>query len=375
MRYPKLCRTGLKSVIVTLLIVLLVTGKAASLAAKAPHAPASESNQMHLIVKASPRAAYQSETILSSKKLMQSIKHAMDGPAYDGALPPDTLVIFGSKDHEKQLGVTTEGELVDLPRRIKLVLPADEQSMLKEQVQELRAKHYGEMLPWQQAKEVVPKYSTFTITDVETGQSFQGQRRAGSSHADVQPISKADSAVLKSIYGGAWSWDRRAVLVTLNGRTLAASMHGMPHGGDGIPDNDFNGHFCIHFLGSITHGSRSADPAHQVMVHKAAGLLPEYINRLSPWELIDVWIAAANQGDLQLLQAATGQELALHVRTMHRLSQFPKLDTSALLELQAAVDVSVTPDGAAQPQTKRILFRLERISPTARWYISSANIS
>ena len=148
------------------------------------------------------------------------------------------------------------------------------QEILRSQVQTIRAKHYGELLTWEEASLVLPKYSSFTVLDVESGLSFEGQRRAGSHHADVQPLTKTDSATLKSIYGGKWSWDRRAVLVKLNGRTLAASMHGMPHGGDGIPGNDFNGHFCIHFLGSVTHGSRSVDPAHQVMVHRAAGLLP-----------------------------------------------------------------------------------------------------
>ena len=36
---------------------------------------------------------------------------------------------------------------------------------------------------------------------------------------------------MKSIYGGDWSWERRPVIITVNGRKLAASMAGMPHAG------------------------------------------------------------------------------------------------------------------------------------------------
>ena len=61
---------------------------------------------------------------------------------------------------------------------------------------------------------------------------------------------------MKSIYGGSWSWDRRAILVKYDGHVYAASMNGMPHEDDTISDNDFDGHFCIHFTGSKTHGQQ-----------------------------------------------------------------------------------------------------------------------
>ncbi|MEW9698029.1 hypothetical protein [Paenibacillus sp. SI8] len=327
-----------------------------------------------LIVRVSPGASYETEASLTDKKMLKELEDAVPGDPYDGALPPDVTLSYEKAGRNLSYGVTPEGEVVDLTRKLKLNLSSRVQELLAGQVQALRAQHYGEILPWEQASEVLPKYSKFTIIDVESGLSFEGQRRAGSSHADVQPLTKQDSATLKKIYGGAWSWDRKAVLVRLDGRTLAGSMHGMPHGGDGIPGNDFNGHFCIHFLGSVTHGSRSFDPAHQVMVHRAAGLLTAYISKLTPWALIDVWISAANQGDLQLLQVTTGQEQAVHMRTMRRLSKFQERDTSQLLELDTAVDVTATPEGSNAAKTRRVLFHLERGSVTSRWYIRSAVI-
>ncbi|MCC3377949.1 hypothetical protein LKX83_33445, partial [Cohnella sp. REN36] len=71
---------------------------------------------------------------------------------------------------------------------------------------------------------------------------------AGKYHADVQPLTKADTKIMKQIYNGKWSWKRKAIVVKKDHHYYAASMQGMPHGGDGIPDNSFSGHFCIHFL-------------------------------------------------------------------------------------------------------------------------------
>ena len=56
-----------------------------------------------------------------------------------------------------------------------------------------------------------------------------------------------------------------------NGVTLAASINGMPHGGGSIADNNFEGHICIHFLNSRTHGTDNVDPDHQNAVGEAAG--------------------------------------------------------------------------------------------------------
>ncbi|NOV03363.1 hypothetical protein [Paenibacillus planticolens] len=332
------------------------------------------SHTFFLVVKASPHAAYQTEASFQNKKLQRELEKLTAGPPYAEALLPDTTLMYAQKGQTQHYGVTVNGELVDLVTKSTIALSPGTQDDLRLEVSALRAKHYGEILTWEDVSKVIPKYSKFTITDVESGLSFEGQRRAGSNHADVQPLTKTDSATLKTIYGGAWSWDRKAVLVKFNGRTLAGSMHGMPHGGDGIPGNDFNGHFCIHFLGSVTHGSRSSDPAHQVMVHRAAGLLTSYISKLSPWALIDVWISGANQGDLQLLQVTTGQEQAVHVRSMRRLSKSVERDVSQLLELETAVDVTVTPARASAPTHRRVLFRLERASLDSRWYIRSAVI-
>ena len=109
----------------------------------------------------------------------------------------------------------------------------------------------------------------YTVKDVVTGKTFQARRRFGSNHLDSEPLTAADTAIMKSIYGGSWSWNRRAVLVLYNGHVYAGSMNGMPHGTCGITNNNFDGHFCIHFYKSRTHGTNRVDEAHQNCVARA----------------------------------------------------------------------------------------------------------
>lgn len=125
---------------------------------------------------------------------------------------------------------------------------------------------------------------TAIVTDVKTGLSFRARRWAGSQHADVEPLTAADTAVMCHIYGVSDAqeileknlYQRRPMWVTLNGRTFASSMYGVPHNypeGDTIPDNNFSGQFCLHFVNSKTHGSAASpshvDSDHQKMIQYA----------------------------------------------------------------------------------------------------------
>ncbi len=126
------------------------------------------------------------------------------------------------------------------------------------------------MPTWDQvANSSMKKGTYFNITDVRTGISFKAYRFGGWWHADSEPVTKADSAKMKKIFGGKWSWDRRAVWVSVGGKTYAASIHGMPHLADPIKGNDFPGHFCVHFYKSKVHQTGKACPRHQASVRYA----------------------------------------------------------------------------------------------------------
>ena len=126
-----------------------------------------------------------------------------------------------------------------------------------------------ELIDWFDIDPIFPRRGTATVTDVDTGITFNIYRMGGHLHADIEPLTAADTALMKQAYGGVWSWERRAIIVTVGGRRIAASMNGMPHGQQHIYDNDMDGQVCIHFLNSRTHGGDNVDGAHQAMVQKA----------------------------------------------------------------------------------------------------------
>ena len=126
-----------------------------------------------------------------------------------------------------------------------------------------------ERLDWfHGGEDKIPKGANFQVKDCKTGKVFTCKRWSGYNHLDAEPKTKSDTAVMKKIYGH-WSWRRRAVLVKYDGHVYAASMNGMPHGTQTIKGNNFDGHFCIHFYKSKTHGSGKVDSAHQNCVATA----------------------------------------------------------------------------------------------------------
>lgn len=168
--------------------------------------------------------------------------------------------------------------------------------------------HDIELLPWTEADKIVPRYSKFTILDIESKKIFHVQRRAGSQHADVQPLTPEDTKILKEIYHGKWSWKRRAIIVLANDQWIAASMHGMPHGA-GALNNNFPGHFCVHFLGSTTHKSDKMDISHMLMVYKAAGALPDYLDHLDAKEVVVSFVAGIKEQDSFILKQMATEKL------------------------------------------------------------------
>lgn len=151
------------------------------------------------------------------------------------------------------------------------------------------------LVPWfKEAENIFFIGANAKVIDVETGKSFKIRRTYGYNHADCETLTAADTAIMKKIWGDQWSWERRAIIIIVDGRKMAASMAGMPHAGredlqgdiwvndwrtegygpgynlDRIKGNNMAGHFDVHFLGSKTHYSNEVDEVHQAMVTKAA---------------------------------------------------------------------------------------------------------
>jgi LysM repeat protein len=124
-------------------------------------------------------------------------------------------------------------------------------------------------VPWSIVNKLWSVGEVIKVIDIETGKSFQAKRYGGVYHADTEPLTKQDTQTMRKIYGGHWSWSRRAVIIQCHNLYISASMNGMPHGGETIHNNGFRGQFCIHFLGSRVHRSGKVDSTHQLMVEEA----------------------------------------------------------------------------------------------------------
>jgi hypothetical protein len=233
-----------------------------------------------------------------------------------------------------------------------------------------------EILPWDIVNEIIPNKSFFTIIDVETGLSFNVQRRAGSKHADVQPLTKKDTKIMKNIYNDKWSWDRRAILVQYKDRLIPASMNGMPHGA-GALQNGFPGHFCVHFYGSTTHKTPTPDLAHKLMILKAGGKLQSYLYKMDPYESIKIMEIAINQHDENLLSLIlTELNEGISKQLIHdinhieisELSLLPSEDLHAFFGLEVKAKLKWTSSDQTRSVTRgKIIIR--KISPEGQWGI------
>ena len=95
------------------------------------------------------------------------------------------------------------------------------------------------------------------------------KRMGGHNHADVEPATKADTAKLLKIAGGSFSWDSHAVILICGDKLNAWALNTMPHGAQTLPNNGYDGQFCLHMTGSLTHCSGVENVNHQGSIDRA----------------------------------------------------------------------------------------------------------
>ncbi|WP_408007585.1 hypothetical protein ACJROX_23280 [Pseudalkalibacillus sp. A8] len=223
---------------------------------------------------------------------------------------------------------------------------------------------------WEETDVIFPRKSTFEVVDIETGLFFTVQRRAGAHHADVQPLTKTDTAIMKEIYDGRWSWKRRAIFIRNGSEMIPASMHGMPHGAGALANN-FPGHFCIHLPNSTTHKTNKEDPSHQLMILKASGKLDDYIEKATSDELASIFIHAVNQEDYTIINKLVSHPIQKRMLNklffVHPNKPLSDKEPSTLLVTEYSVEV-ITSNRRGLDKHNAVI-RLERDSLTSRWTV------
>lgn len=125
------------------------------------------------------------------------------------------------------------------------------------------------LVSWSSGKNLVSKRGYAYIYDIKSGLSIRVRRLGGSNHMEMEPLTADDTENLKKIGGGKFSWDSHPVILYNGSKYVAAAINTMPHGEQSIKTNNFDGQFCLHLLGSKTHGSNEENSNHQAAVKYA----------------------------------------------------------------------------------------------------------
>lgn len=268
--------------------------------------------------------------------------------------------------------------LVDTDHRQLVLLSDHLREQIERWVQVVERAHFGAPLPWDNVRNHFKRMTYATVIDMESGEQFRVQRRAGNRHADVQPLTSADTKIMKQLYQGRWSWKRRAILVQVNGTYYAASMHGMPHGAGAISGNNFPGHFCIHFRGSSTHLRKDPDPSHSLMILKASGQLQRSIIEADTKELVNYFLISLSENDWDSVRMTTdGFELPDRLQKIFSIKweeKMEQVDDFQLFTAVIPVQVDLFERDKGEDKTDWAFF-LTRESPLDRWKINAVTWS
>lgn len=115
--------------------------------------------------------------------------------------------------------------------------------------------------------------NTFKLTDLKTGKTFKVYVQSAGYHADVEPATAADTAIMCSIYGVSSAnkigYTRRAMIATIGNYQFVCSMYGEAHGSEVITNNNYDGQFCIHFRDCKTSGTQVVREENQTPIDQA----------------------------------------------------------------------------------------------------------
>jgi len=127
-------------------------------------------------------------------------------------------------------------------------------------------------LNWQNQIDYLIDFETpYEVIDTKSQDKFFIIRIGGKNHADVVAYTTDDEMTIKKLYKQ--NWTCHPVLVKLNEKAyLPAAFYAYSHG--------YESHYCLHFKGSKTSGTRVTDDIAQYCVKKAKKSADIIINTL-----------------------------------------------------------------------------------------------
>jgi peptidoglycan hydrolase-like protein with peptidoglycan-binding domain len=129
----------------------------------------------------------------------------------------------------------------------------------------------GELVDWSEVKTLLLVGKSYLVHDFNTGTTWNMTFIGGENHAEMECTSADDTYAYRNAFGDEFNYSKRPVVIEIDGRLIAASLQGYPHGNDEVSNNDMAGHACMFFNGSLSHVGNLPDVEHQALVYKAAG--------------------------------------------------------------------------------------------------------
>ncbi|GAB4264308.1 hypothetical protein [Thermincola ferriacetica] len=246
-------------------------------------------NEPYLIKFSSPElaASYESKDPVYIKRLDRLIKEAKTTGPTDQK-PGRFYVHITSRRHTRTYVFNAPSLLYNKEEGVSLQTDAPLRAELKKIIIELKRKSpYGEPVPWPTVKQSFLINKTVMIRDLDSGIKIWVTRRGGYNLARIAPVNQVNKSLLKKIFGGKWSWKRRAVVVYLENKKIAACLAGMPQGKEQL--------FSLYFVDAGT--NKSMNLANKMLIFKAAGQIKKMFKKTSPEEAILGALTAIDQQD------------------------------------------------------------------------------
>ena len=132
---------------------------------------------------------------------------------------------------------------------------------------------YGAAADWYEVIDKKLKLNfPYLVIDLNTDIEFSMIRTGGVNHADMETSALNDTAHFEETIGAAPNWNKRPVIVVIDGEKYAASLQSMPHGKDAVEGNDMEGGCCLYFQNSKSDILNLPDEEHRRVVLRASGV-------------------------------------------------------------------------------------------------------
>lgn len=127
----------------------------------------------------------------------------------------------------------------------------------------------GELMEWSEVLTYLTIGKEARVYDFYTGYEYSIVRVGGENHADVVPASDEDYKMFLKTFGGSHTWEKRPVVITVDGHDIAASVFGALTRKESN-SSFIDGTLCFYFHNSTSDIGGLTDSEHITNIYMAS---------------------------------------------------------------------------------------------------------